>query len=103
MFKQAIVATIFVLMVASMVAVSAETGYVEQIGRSGDVILYRLVETNKAVSDTETTIGYVRARGSYHLPEIIDAYTHSGFHRPAYTFVYSYKDYTGKQIPFVIN
>jgi len=103
MFKKTIVATIFLLMVASMVAVSAETGYVEQIGRNGDVILYRLVETNKAVGNAETTIGYVRARGSYHLPEVIDVYTHSGFHRPAYTFVYSYKEYTCQKIPFVIN
>ena len=95
MSKKILIAlSMFMLLVIGLGAVSASTGYVEQVNRSGDKILYRLVVTERGVSDKETTLGYVWAKGAYHLPEAVEKYCNCW----DYDFNnWSYKDYTGKR------
>jgi len=94
MKKILVVLSVLLLFGVALNAVSAETGYIEQVNRSGDKILYRLVVTNRAYSNDEKTLGYVWAKGAYHLPDAVDQYCM--WH--GYDFKnWSYKEYTGKR------
>lgn len=95
-----VILSIFMMLGITASAADTRYGYVEQIDRNGPVILYRLVERDQI--GNEMTLGYVKSRGAYHLGPIVEEYTHRGFHFPPYDFVWSYKDYTGKKLPFVI-
>ena len=83
---------VLMLILVSFNAVGAN--YVEQVNRSGDKILYRLVLTNLEYSNDERTLGFVWAKGAYHLNDAVDRYIQCH----DYDFKnWSYKDYTRKR------
>lgn len=85
-------ALLALLFIATANAVSAN--YIEQVNRSGDKILYRLVLTNPEYSNDEKTLGFVWAKGAYHLNDAVDRYVKCH----DYDFKnWSYKDYTRKR------
>lgn len=93
MFKKIFIA-ICVLMLLGISFNAVSANYVEQVNRSGDKILYRLVLTNPEYSNDERTLGYVWAKGAYHLNDAVVRYTEAN----DYVFKnWSYKDYTRKR------